>query len=271
MEEQWNYIDYDGDLKRTYLAEITKIHNFWIDHYLQNSSANTIRILDAGCGKGRLLRYYSEKNLNIIGIEKIHSIAATTKKEFPRLKILNADTIDIPFKNESIDIYLSVGVLRWLPIDDSNTLFTEANRVLKRNGIIILDTHVIKPFWAIRDYLIQLKIDLFKKNEIIKKPMEIEYSINELILFFKNNHFKIIKTYRQNLDFFVRRIQKNRFLSRIILEKTNIKEHPYIFKKKWRYVIKWLLSIIPIRSHSVVIVAKKQVKEQNKQSTGLTE
>ena len=55
------------------------------------------RMLEAGCGAGRILRYYHEYGYWITGFDFISSAVTNLKRNTPSLEILVADIVRLPF------------------------------------------------------------------------------------------------------------------------------------------------------------------------------
>jgi SAM-dependent methyltransferase len=95
-----------------------------------------IRILDAGCGTGKMLVELEAYALRPpVGFD--FSVEAV---KFLRLRgvanVLQASTTDIPFKSESFDLVTSFDVLCQLPANGDRQALREFHRVLKPGGKI---------------------------------------------------------------------------------------------------------------------------------------
>ena len=58
-------------------------------------------ILEAGCGAGRLLRYYHNKGFNIEGFDFVEEAITKLKAIDPSLKVEIGDVMDLRYKNNS--------------------------------------------------------------------------------------------------------------------------------------------------------------------------
>lgn len=97
------------------------------------------KIIDAGCGLGRWVIYLSSKGYNIIGIDNLGEAIDILKKFDKKLKLKIAGVDKLPFPDNSFDTYLSFGVVEHFENGPLDAL-REAKRVLKKGGIIILET-----------------------------------------------------------------------------------------------------------------------------------
>ncbi|MEI7669202.1 MAG: methyltransferase domain-containing protein [Pseudomonadota bacterium] len=92
--------------------------------------AKNSKILDAGCGTGRLLR--KNANCNIIQLDIAYNMCAFASKNGE--KIINGNIASLPFSDESFDVVFSSLALQWLP--DIEIALQELRRVLRKNGIL---------------------------------------------------------------------------------------------------------------------------------------
>lgn len=110
----------------------------FVDLYAKGSS---IKVLDIGCGSGGILEDLFKKNYIAYGLDiswkMILEAEQMSKKYVPKkTTCLNGDGEKLPFKENSFDAVLGIGVLQYLEGD--NVFIRESYRVVKRGGIIIL-------------------------------------------------------------------------------------------------------------------------------------
>lgn len=88
------------------------------------------RILEVGCATG-----YVQNKLDkgVIGIDLTHSLLKKNKS-----KVVCADALSIPFRDNSFDFVYSVNVLEHM--DNPDKMIKECKRAAKKNGKIILIT-----------------------------------------------------------------------------------------------------------------------------------
>ncbi|MBL7156324.1 MAG: class I SAM-dependent methyltransferase [Candidatus Pacebacteria bacterium] len=138
-----------------------------LEYFLQFVSGGE-SVLDLGCGNGRLLNLFKDKNIIYVGIdnsEKLIKIAeknqkATTappnhpfkgkdyitkiknqneKSKFKKTKFIIGNGLDLPFENNCFDKIFSIAVLHHIPSPKFRLEFLkQAKRVLKPNGLLIL-------------------------------------------------------------------------------------------------------------------------------------
>jgi SAM-dependent methyltransferase len=83
------------------------------------------RILDFGCGTGRMIRFFSKHNCQTVGVDVTFQMLEAAKRHgLPNNSILaHFDGVNIPLKDNSIDIVWACGVLKY-------TLFPPGSRCL---------------------------------------------------------------------------------------------------------------------------------------------
>jgi SAM-dependent methyltransferase len=96
---------------------------------------NGLRILDAGCGTGGIL-----ERCNVYGAYGLEISEEAIK--FCKLRKLNnlvrGSVCDVPFKNNSFDIVISLGVLYHKDVKNDLKTLEELYRVVDENGILLL-------------------------------------------------------------------------------------------------------------------------------------
>jgi ubiquinone/menaquinone biosynthesis C-methylase UbiE len=97
------------------------------------------KILDLGCGNGRLYETLKEKKVDYIGVDFSEKLIEIAKRRFPETKFQAADAINLPFPNNFFDKIYSTAVLHHIPSEEFRLQFLkEARRVLKPEGLLIL-------------------------------------------------------------------------------------------------------------------------------------
>ena len=94
------------------------------------------RILEAGCGAGRILRYYHEKNYNIVGIDFISEAINKLKAADRSLKAEYGNILNLDFEDEYFDKILAFGLYHNFQSEELEKSINETYRVLKKGGKI---------------------------------------------------------------------------------------------------------------------------------------
>ena len=178
----------DYDLERSRDFEGKQVDNLQINlihSLLKKNKAN--KILEAGCGTGRILFPLAKKGYDCYGIDPSDNMLSVFKKKIDdfeksgkelNIQLKKGDIENIPFKDNVFDAVYTVHVLMHMP--DYKKAFKEMHRVAKKNGIIVCDFPNKDSLWT------KLSILLDKK----KKRTRL-YSIKELKDFFKDYDYKM--------------------------------------------------------------------------------
>lgn len=93
--------------------------------------------LDAGCGTGIVLKDLKKYAIPV-GVDHSEAALKYTKKRGCN-NIISGNICNLPFKNESFDLITILGVLYNEGVSDDGRAVAEAYRVLKQDGIAIID------------------------------------------------------------------------------------------------------------------------------------
>ena len=165
--KRWNDIPADLPMENNEVyplkyAEIT----------IKNKNGN---ILEAGCGAGRILRYYHEKNYNIIGIDFIKVAIDKLKAIDNDLKVQVGNISDLQFKNSYFDYILSFGLYHNLEnMADLENAISETHRVLKKEGSVCASFRADNLQTKITDWLTERK----DKKKYINDTMLVFHKMN---------------------------------------------------------------------------------------------
>lgn len=100
------------------------------------------RVLDAGCGNGRHIVFFSEQGLDSWGIdisEKAIEIAnAWVSKRGLKAHLEVGDITQLPFENGYFDVAISFGVLDHIPFPEAKRMMAEIVRVLAKDGYVYI-------------------------------------------------------------------------------------------------------------------------------------
>ncbi|MBU2598221.1 MAG: methyltransferase domain-containing protein [Actinobacteria bacterium] len=171
------------------------------------------KILDLGCGNGRLFELFRDKKIDYIGIDlskKLIEIARDKYKNYPNVKFLVRDALDTGFDENSFDLVYSIALLHQIPSKKYRLQsLNEVNRILKSEGFLILTVWNLwqKKYikYVLRTFILKLKIpfltkldfkDTFipwkKRNGTTINRYFHAFTINELKGLIKKAGFKII-------------------------------------------------------------------------------
>lgn len=123
-----------------YFAEVKSFPDEPVDHVGEFAKAHfpKLRLLDYGCGAGRLFGVWDRLNLEVIGIEpNIAGVQRARENPFGFVVIQN-DGRTIPLEDGSVDIIACVSVLPHMADDLLPGIEAEFRRVLRPSGYLLV-------------------------------------------------------------------------------------------------------------------------------------
>ena len=108
----------------------------YVDKFLKDLSGT--KILDAGCGVGRECKFAQEKGFEATGIDFAKEIIKEAKNKYSKGNFEVMDVTSLSFQKESFDGIIFINTLFHLPKEQIDLAFSELNRVLKKDGNILL-------------------------------------------------------------------------------------------------------------------------------------
>jgi len=107
--------------------------------FLKEYATNKDKILDLGCGNGRLYELFEEMPVDYYGIDISEKLIEIAKSRYPNTKFQVADALNLPFPDNFFNKIFSIAVFHHIPSEKFRLQFLkEAKRVLKPEGLLIL-------------------------------------------------------------------------------------------------------------------------------------
>ena len=180
-QDRWNSIDADEVMlnKESYPLK-------YAINAIKYNEKNQ-KILEAGCGAGRILSYLYYKNYDVVGIDFIESAIKKIKIKYKDIKAEVSDIINTNFDDNSFDTILAFGLYHNFEIESLKKAFFETKRILKKNGILCFSFRADN----IQNYILD-KIKI-KKNQNNAKFHKLNLKENEISEILKNFNFKTLK------------------------------------------------------------------------------
>ncbi len=185
--DRWTNIDSDEPMQNR-------------DKYPLKFSLLTIKeknklILEAGCGAGRILRYYHNKGYKIIGIDFIKEAIDKLKEKDSTLDARIGDITNLEFESNFFDYVLAFGLYHNLN-KKLDLAIKETARVLKEGGFVCASFRADNIQNRITDYIRAERNS--SKNEFHKMNL----TKKEFMNIFLNNGFIIEKVFPvENMPF----------------------------------------------------------------------
>lgn len=134
---------FDGDRKHGY-GGFEYNQKFWketVDIFIETYSLNeNSSVLDVGCGKGFMMADFLKAipKLNIVGVD-ISNYAIKNSHELARSKVQVANCLNLPYKDKSFDLVISINTIHNLDVSGCLKSIKEIERVKKHKSYIVVD------------------------------------------------------------------------------------------------------------------------------------
>ncbi len=168
------------------------------------------KILDLGCGNGRLYKYLKEQGLNIeyYGLDISYELLKIVKERYSEVsdKIVEGNITKLPYEDNSFDLVICIAVFLHLPSEAMRLkALSEIERVLKPGGYLLMKNWHMwhkpylkyyfnrfwnKYFW--KDYIIPWKSP---DGQIQCQRYYHVFTKRELNKLFKISNLKVIKNF----------------------------------------------------------------------------
>ncbi len=125
-----------ADLVRSTEPE-QRIELAMIEHFASLLSGDK-RVLDAGCGAGRLLPVLAAMECLVEGVDLSGGMVRRAQRDHPTFATSIASITDLPHPDESFDGYFSWYSTIHSPDDQLAHVFGEARRVLRTGGVLLV-------------------------------------------------------------------------------------------------------------------------------------
>ena len=120
--------------------------------FLEEFARRGDRVLDIGCGNGRLFPVFESKKTNYCGVDISSALIEIAGRKHPSANFAVADALSLPFAAGAFDLAVSWAVLHHIPSDGyRHDFFREAFRVLKPEGKFIVAVWDLRPETMIRE------------------------------------------------------------------------------------------------------------------------
>jgi len=147
------------------------------------------KVLEAGCGAGRILRYYHDNGTDITGIDFIEVAINKLKEVDAKLKVKVANITSLPFDNESFKYILAFGLFHNLEFGLEKAI-QEASRVLEKEGSICVSFRADNIQTKVTDLLKNWK-DNQNINSYEKTFHKLNLTRSEFIQIFEKENFVV--------------------------------------------------------------------------------
>ncbi|MFC2040941.1 class I SAM-dependent methyltransferase [Chloroflexota bacterium] len=142
-----------------------------------------MKLLDIGCSRGELVMFCGSKGIDSYGIDYSQKgleigmkyLNFYNEDELMNIHLLQSDATCLPFKDTYFDRVISFAVLEHLYPWQQEKCFHEIHRVLKPDGVFVLETHpnewferigyrITKPF---KQLFIERRLENYRERKVL--------------------------------------------------------------------------------------------------------
>lgn len=191
--EQWDSRSLAGELQSFEDRTLVRVFNRYLD-------GKQVRVLEGGCGLGAWCHWFEQRNHEVVGLEHNQHIVEQAKRYKPDIAVEFGDVTQIPYPDNSFDVYVSLGVIEHFERGPQLPL-KEAFRILKPDGLAFVSTPYLSPIRRLFSHPVR---DLyFATNRLRGRPAyfwEYRFTQHELESYLSEAGFKILSTEVDDYD-----------------------------------------------------------------------
>ena len=207
------------------------------------------RILEGGCGDGRLVDAMKYWGYEVVGVDFAATTVEKINKAMPDLDVRYGDVRKLDFENEYFDGYWSLGVIEhfW---EGYQPILSEMKRVVKPGGYVFISFPAISIMDKIQIHLRRYKV--FRDNEKPPSFYQFGLSIESVKNNFSQMGFEYMASQRRNGLLGIERFLPS--FKKINQKLTLLSEKVKVIKVLFFATSKLLA---PLCNHSVLVVFRK--------------
>lgn len=150
------------------------------------------KILEAGCGAGRILKYYHNRGFSITGFDFIPEVIEKLKINDPSLNVEVGDITNLNYESGSYKYVFAFGLYHNLNMPMIKKAILETKRILEKNGEVCASFRADNIQNRINDFLANRK-SLKNKNDGKKQFHKMNLKQKEFAKLFSDEGFEIKK------------------------------------------------------------------------------
>jgi len=167
------------------------------------------RVLDAGCGNGRLAQELMKKHVEYVGVDESKELIAIAKKHNPKGTFFVRDILDLKMEEGAFDAVYCVAVLHHIPGKRSRIrAISELGKCVKEGGVVVITCwdifrkkySVYLARFFVRKLFFLSRLDFFD----VYLPWQKKYlryyhafRLNELKKLLKRSGLLVVEAYRE--------------------------------------------------------------------------
>jgi len=170
------------DVART--VEAVSVGHYYLNRPFNKYLKKGLKILEGGCGVGQYVIYFHREAYDIVGIDFAENTINRIREFDSRIPVKVANVLDLPFEDDTFDIYYSGGVVEHFEEGPERAL-QEAYRVLKPGGLLLITVPFVNYYRSLEDAVLKLKA--FLRNEkVYSKKRRFGHHVDDEYLIVNN-------------------------------------------------------------------------------------
>lgn len=142
-KQVYNRVAAEFSSSRSFLWEDLKLPEF--HSFLKEGD----RVLDLGCGNGRLYGLFSGRSVSYIGLDQSEELIFLAKKQFPTVQFDVGEMTELPYPDASFEVVYAIASFHHLPtIELQKKALHEIARVLTPQGKLVMLNWNLESSWA---------------------------------------------------------------------------------------------------------------------------
>lgn len=154
-QKRWSNIESDEEMINEDVYPLK-----YSQEIIQNKTA---KILEAGCGAGRIIRFYHNKGYHVVGIDYIESAINKLKDADKSLQVFREDIKNLSFDDNKFKYVLAFGLYHGIEIGLDKAI-SETYRVMENEGILCASFRADNIQNRINDLIYDIKQKRDSKN-----------------------------------------------------------------------------------------------------------
>ncbi|MDP3265875.1 MAG: class I SAM-dependent methyltransferase [Sulfuricurvum sp.] len=216
------------------------------------------KILEAGCGAGRVFFHYKHLGYKISGLEYSPIAVENIKKQDTEADVIEGSVCNMPYKDGEFDTLLALGLYH--NFEDEQMLedsVKESARVLKTGGRILASVRADNIENRLTEYIVQKQ----NPNKVFDKFHKLQFSLDDIKALFGKNSLEIEDAfYARNVSFLFKfDLLRSKALKKNSFNEQQARSKGFQLNIVGKALDKFLNKFFPSQFSNIIIVIAKKV------------
>lgn len=216
------------------------------------------KILEAGCGAGRVFFHYKNLGFKISGLEYSPVAVANIKKEDADADVIEGSVCDMPYQDGEFDTLLALGLYH--NFEDEQMLedsIKESARVLKTGGKILASVRADNIENRLTEYIVQKQ----NPNKVFDKFHKLQFTLDDIKELFRKNSLEIEDAfYARNVSFLFKfDLFRSKAFKKNSFNEQQARSKGFQLNPAGKALDKFLNKFFPSQFSNIIIVIAKKV------------